>query len=152
MDGFRHVVRALRVSARSAEKSAGLSGAQLFVLQQLGGGGALSIGELAERTATDQSSVSVVVGRLANRGLVTRRQGARDGRRVEVSVTPRGKTILKRTPEAVQIQLLHALGRLPRAARRALATSLQALLREMRVAAAPPMFFEEEPTRRRRDA
>jgi DNA-binding MarR family transcriptional regulator len=152
MDGFRHVVRVLRVSARAAEKTAGLSGAQLFVLQQLDGGATLSIGELAERTATDQSSVSVVVGRLADRNLVTRRQGARDGRRIEVSLTPRGKSILKRSPEASQAELLRALVRLPHATRRALATSLQALLGEMRVGAPPPMFFEEESRRRRANA
>ncbi len=147
MDGLRHVVRALRVSARAAEKSAGISGAQLFVLQQLAGGAALSIGELALRTATDQSSVSVVVGRLAGRKLVMRRPGARDARRVEVTLTSRGRGVLDRSPEAIQVHLLKALGRLPRPTRRALATSLRALLREMGAGAPPPMFFEEEAQR-----
>jgi DNA-binding MarR family transcriptional regulator len=152
MDGFRHVVRALRVSARATEKNAGISSAQLFVLQQLGGGAALSIGELAARTATDQSSVSVVVGRLAGRKLVTRRPGARDARRVEVRLTPRGKGILERSPQPVQVRLIEALGRLPRRVRHALATSLQVLVGEMGAQAVPPMFFEEEPTRRGRHA
>jgi DNA-binding MarR family transcriptional regulator len=150
MDGLRHVVRVLRLSARAAEKGAGISGAQLFVLQELGAGESLSIGELAERTATDQSSVSVVVARLAGRKLVARKHGAKDARRVEVSLTPRGRTVLRRSPAAVQVDLLRALGRLSRPTRRALATSLQALVREMGVAAAPPMFFEEEPSNRRR--
>jgi DNA-binding MarR family transcriptional regulator len=150
MDGFRHVVRALRVSARAAEKGAGISAAQLFVLQQLGEKQALSIGELAERTATDQSSVSVVVGRLAGRRLVTRRHGARDGRRVEVRLTPRGRELVLRSPRPVQVQLLHALDRLPRRTLHALATSLQALVSEMGAGESPPMFFEEEPPRRGR--
>src|SRR5262249_25448330 len=95
MDGLRHVVRVLRVAARAAEKRAGVSGAQLFVLQKLDGQGALSIGELAGQTATDQSSVSVVVSRLADRKLVARKHGTRDARRVEVSLTSRGKAVLR---------------------------------------------------------
>ena len=152
MDGFRHVVRVLRVSARAAEKRAGISGAQLFVLQQLAGGETLSIGDLALRTATDQSSVSVVVGRLADRKLVTRKPGTRDARRVEVSLSPSGRSVLRRSPEAIQVNLLRALGRLPTPTRRALARSLEALRREMGAVETPPMFFEDETPRGSRHA
>ncbi|HEX3345342.1 MAG TPA: helix-turn-helix domain-containing protein, partial [Polyangiaceae bacterium] len=74
MDALRRVVRDLRLSARDAERSAGISGAQLFVLQSLRNEAAASLNELAERTLTDQSSVSVVVKRLADRKLVARKE------------------------------------------------------------------------------
>src|ERR1019366_5949434 len=64
MDALRRVVRDLRLSARDAERSAGISGAQLFVLQSLAEEPASSLNVLADRTLTDQSSVSVVVNRL----------------------------------------------------------------------------------------
>ena len=35
MNAVRRIVRALRVSSRASEKALGVSGAQLFVLQQL---------------------------------------------------------------------------------------------------------------------
>ena len=73
MDALRRIVRTLRISARAAEARLGISSAQVFVLQQLKKQDASSIDELAERTLTHQSSVSAVVGRLAARGLVTRR-------------------------------------------------------------------------------
>src|SRR5580658_6655719 len=73
MDALRRVVRALRLTARDAERSAGISGAQLFVLQSLADQAAASLNELAERTLTDQSSVSVVVKRLVARRLVARK-------------------------------------------------------------------------------
>jgi hypothetical protein len=38
LDSIRRIVQALRVSSRAAEKTVGLSGAQLFLLQQLGEG------------------------------------------------------------------------------------------------------------------
>ncbi len=61
LDAIRRIVQALRESSRAAEKRVGLSGAQLFVLQTLGESPGLSLNELAERTRTHQSSVSVVV-------------------------------------------------------------------------------------------
>src|SRR5215217_2732988 len=60
LDAIRRIVRVLRVSSRAAEKQVGLSGAQLFVLHKLEDAPALSLNELADRTRTHQSSVSVV--------------------------------------------------------------------------------------------
>src|SRR5256712_2801661 len=87
LDAIRPIVRLLRQSARDAERRTGMSAAQLFVLQQLRvAGGALTPGELAERTLTHQSSVSVVAGRLVEGGLAKRQQSRADGRRVELSL------------------------------------------------------------------
>ena len=72
LDGVRRIVQALRASSRWAEQHVGLSGAQLFVLQKLAETPAMSVNELAARTHTHQSSVSMVVSRLVEHGLVTR--------------------------------------------------------------------------------
>src|SRR4051794_22052590 len=88
LDSIRRIVRELRLSSRAAEKHVGLSGAQLFVLQKLAEGGcALSLNELADRTLTHQSSVSVVVQKLAERRLIKTFRSSQDGRRVELSLT-----------------------------------------------------------------
>src|SRR3954451_6196920 len=84
LDGIRHIVRELREASRHAERAVGVSAAQLFVLQRLAGARSLSVSELAERTHTHQSSVSVVVTKLARRGLVTRERAEGDARRLEV--------------------------------------------------------------------
>src|SRR5215831_15397476 len=83
MDALRRVVRALRASARAAERRFGISGAQLFVLEKLAEAPARAVDDLAARTLTDQSSVSIVLTRLERRGLVARRQSTEDARRVE---------------------------------------------------------------------
>ncbi|HVZ71455.1 MAG TPA: MarR family transcriptional regulator, partial [Polyangia bacterium] len=93
LDGVRHLVRTLRESSREAERAVGVSAAQLFVLQRLSGGGPLSVNELAARTLTHQSSVSVVVAKLARRGLVARARAADDARRLEVTLTPAGRAV-----------------------------------------------------------
>jgi DNA-binding MarR family transcriptional regulator len=151
MDALRRLVRALRLSARAAEKTVGISGAQLFVLQELAAAPADSLGALAARTHTDQSSVSVVVRRLVERGLVARRSAPADARRVELALTTPGRAVLRRAPEPVQKRLVAALARLSPPRRRVLARTL-AEIADAAVpdAKRPGMFFEDDATRRGR--
>jgi DNA-binding MarR family transcriptional regulator len=151
LDGVRRLVRALRLSNSEAERRVGLSAAQVFVLQRIGGTRGLSLGEIAARTATDQSSVSVVVARLVARGLVSRRRSREDGRRLEISLTARGRRLLRRSPGLVQHRLVDAVRKLPGRERLRLARDLDRMVRAMghgeRV---PPMFFEDVPPAVRR--
>ncbi|HEY8548699.1 MAG TPA: MarR family transcriptional regulator, partial [Vicinamibacterales bacterium] len=93
LDAIRRIVQALRESSRWAEQHLGVSGAQLFVLQALAAAPNMSVNELAARVHTHQSSVSTVVARLVARGLVRRERSALDGRRVELSLSPRGQRL-----------------------------------------------------------
>ena len=149
LDALRLIVRDLRLSARDAERAAHITGAQLFVLQQLHDGGTLSLGELAERTMTDQSSVSVVVKKLVAAKLVARKPSREDARRLELSLTPAGKKLLARCPEPTQVRLVAALKRLAPNEVEGLTSGLSALVREMGLESEPPpgMFFEEGASR-----
>ena len=71
LDSIRRIVQLLRESSHEAE-ARGLTGAQLFVLRTAADSPGLSVGALAERTRTHQSSVSVVVARLVEQGLLER--------------------------------------------------------------------------------
>ena len=55
LDSIRRIVHSLELGSRAAQKSVGLSGAQLFVLQTLAGSDAMSVNELAARSCTHQS-------------------------------------------------------------------------------------------------
>ncbi len=147
LDAIRHIVRVLRVSSRAAEKQVGLSAAQLFALQQLRQGRPASVNELAQRTFTHQSSVSVVAARLVRRGLVTRRVSRLDGRRVELRLTAAGRRLLRRAPEPAQERLVAGLHVLREEERRRLARTLTRLVRALGVGnEAASMFFEEQGT------
>jgi DNA-binding MarR family transcriptional regulator len=149
LDGVRRIVQALRASSRWAERHVGLSGAQLFVLQRLAETPAMSVNELAARTHTHQSSVSVVVSRLVELGLVTRTRSAADGRRVELSLAPRARRVVGRAPDVAQERLIRGIERLAPARRHELALVLGDLATAMQADASPPrMFFEERAARR----
>jgi DNA-binding MarR family transcriptional regulator len=148
IDSVRRIVRSLRISSRAAERDVGISAAQLFVLTRLDGAPAMSLNELAERTLTHQSSASVVVAKLVRRGLVKRTQSGEDRRRMELSLTPAGRAVLRRSPAAAQDQLLSALQRMPSGDRETLARLLQTFVTGAGMADDPPaLLFEDEPGR-----
>lgn len=109
MDYIRHIFKALRVSSSQFEKELGLSAAQIFVLKKLKEEPGLSINDLALRTTTHQSSVSVVVKKLEEQGLVSRAISKEDSRRVVVSLTQDGERKLSEIPRTVQEQMIDSL-------------------------------------------
>ncbi|HKW11910.1 MAG TPA: MarR family transcriptional regulator [Gemmatimonadaceae bacterium] len=149
MNAVRSVVRALRLNTRSIEGKLGISLAQLFVLQQLADRPAESLNELAERTATHQSSVSVVVRRLVDRGLVTRVASPADRRRVQIALTPEGESMLRGAPPTVQGDLMAGMARMKPDQQSTLAELLELWVLASGIdLAAPPMMFEDEPAAR----
>jgi MarR family transcriptional regulator, lower aerobic nicotinate degradation pathway regulator len=156
INGIRRLVRAIRVFSREIEKDFGITGAQLFVLQSLGQSPGqslgqetkdplLSINELAERSFTHQSTVSEVVARLKKKKLVVQRKSEEDLRKTFLSLSPTGKTLLKRAPETPQVRLVRGLMQLSAKERTQLADLLDRVLSTSgfgdELAA---MFFEEK--------
>lgn len=149
LDSIRRIVRLLREGANASETSVGLSTAQLFVLQKLDPERPLSLNELAARTLTHQSSVSVVVSKLVERGLVQRRPAATDARRVDLLPTRQGLKLRDRAPAPAQDRLLAAFESLPAAAQRRLADGLDLLVRALGLdERAVTMLFADEPAPR----
>lgn len=145
LDAVRRLVRALRLTARAAERRFGLSGAQLFVLKTLSEGSALSLNELAARTSTDQSSVSVVVRRLAEEGFVARAADPHDARKLRLSLTAKGRAVVRRAPPLAQSALIEAVEALPVQERAELARLLESLNGRMGVGSERPrLLFDEE--------
>lgn len=149
LDGIRNLVRLLRLSEREAERRHGITAAQLFVLHEIGGSDGISLGELAARTATDQSSVSEVVRKLEAAALVSRSWSRDDRRRAELSVTRAGSRLLKSSGPSAPERLVLAIRDLTPLRRRQLAGALDLVLDAMgKRLEAPPMFFEDRAKRR----
>jgi DNA-binding MarR family transcriptional regulator len=145
MDDLRRIVQHLRVSSRRAEQRLGISGAQLFVLSKLAAAWpkSLSVNELAEQTLTHQSSVSVVVARLVERGLVKRVRSSVDRRRLELTLTAAARKLLKKAPQAAQERLIAALASMSRGEQAQLAALMQRFVAALGgEETAPELFFE----------
>lgn len=128
MVSLRRIIRYLRIGDREVESASGLSSAQLFVLSTVADTPALSVAEIAKRALTDQSSVSTVVARLVERGLIQRKPSAKDRRRAELRITAAGQRILQAAPPVPQSKLIEAIRAMPAPRRAELVRALDALV------------------------
>jgi DNA-binding MarR family transcriptional regulator len=149
MGSLRRLVAVLAQSARAVEQRTGVTNAQLFVLQQLADGRALSISDIASLALTHQSAASLVVSRLEREGLVSRTRSAQDARRAEVSLTARGQRVVETAPPPPTARLLSALRSLPNSERHRLGVSLVRLSAALGIGDAEPMMLFEPPVRAR---
>ncbi|WP_243303417.1 MarR family winged helix-turn-helix transcriptional regulator [Geothrix oryzisoli] len=150
LDALRSIVRELRLASAATGKHHGLSSAQVFVLHVLGKDGRLSLGELADATFTDQSSVSVVVRKLEEKQLVVKAVAGHDRRRLEISLSPEGRGLLQEAPPPVQDTLVRRMAALQANELLQLAGLLEALAPPS--SEPPPMFFEERGRPSRKEA
>ncbi len=81
---------------RPSLHEAGLSDQQGRILRVLAEGAELEMLELSGRTCILPASLSRIVPSMVKKGLVRRRKDHSDGRRVSVSITPRGRVVLKK--------------------------------------------------------
>ena len=132
LDALRSIVRELRLASREAEQRVGVHGAQLHALRQLNESNTMSLTELADRTHTDISSVSVVVSRLVEQGFVTRKAADDDRRRLSLALTARGRGVLRRAPETGTSRVLRASAHLSDREVHALANGLAKLVDGLR--------------------
>jgi DNA-binding MarR family transcriptional regulator len=150
VNSLRRITQAIRLSSSQVHDALGVTGAQLFVLQQLAERPGASLRQLAELTLTDQSSVSVVVGRLVEARHVARRTAPADARRTELTLTDSGRALLRRAPELAQVQLVASLRGVSPVQLRVTATVLERAARAISPVREPaPMFFEPLPAKRR---
>ena len=74
----------------------GLSVLSVRVMAVLSLNGAATVGELAEATSIDQSTLSHILRRLARAGRVAKARAKHDNRSVRVSLTPKGRALAKK--------------------------------------------------------
>jgi len=149
LNAIRQLVRALRLFDREAQSKYGISAAQMFVLHALDQDDVLSLNALAERTATDQSSASVVVQRLVDAGYVTRTAKKEDRRHIELRLTPKGRTVIRKSPPPAQTKILAAVESMSARDRKQFAALLESFVEEFGIQGRKaPMLFEDEAPKR----
>jgi MarR family transcriptional regulator, organic hydroperoxide resistance regulator len=90
------IQRELERQMNEAMRPMGLTAAQADALVVIGQAGPLSLKELGELLIAEAGHPSRLIDRLVEAGLVERRAGGEDRRRVELSLSPRGRKLEKR--------------------------------------------------------
>jgi DNA-binding MarR family transcriptional regulator len=144
------MVRGLRAAAEAVERDLKISAAQLFVMSELASSPDQSVKDLAELTMTTHSTVSEVVSGLLAKGLLARTLDPTDGRRSVLRLTRQGVSLLRRSPRAIQQDLIEGFASLAATERRAIASGLEKWLEASGLGATQSaMLFEKPPIRRK---
>ncbi len=91
-----------------------------------------SLSELSAYTITDQSTLSRIIDRMKDSGLVERRARLGDGRYIEVFLTARGRAVFERIWPIAASQYRHAVAGLSDDELAALVTTLKRILANIR--------------------
>jgi DNA-binding MarR family transcriptional regulator len=87
------VDHALQRASKSMDQAFGVTGPQRLVIRIVGRFPGILAGQLAATLRIHPSTVSDIVQRLERRGLIQRARDARDGRRILLGLTERGRSV-----------------------------------------------------------
>lgn len=122
---LRIVIRAAQRHSAWIEKQSGVTGAQLWVMQELHETPGLRVGEIAEKLAIHQTTASNLLDALVKKGLVLKARDTVDQRVVKLALSEHGKILIRKAPTP-------ARGLLPEALRQLTQDSLMDLNRGLR--------------------
>lgn len=106
---FRVLIRTAQRHSQWIERQSGVTGAQLWALQELAEVPGLRVGELANRMALHQSTASNMVDRLETAALIRKERTSADQRVVRLYLTEAGTALLARAPSPARGVLPEAL-------------------------------------------
>jgi DNA-binding MarR family transcriptional regulator len=141
VNGLRRIVRAIESYSQEVHKEFGLTGPQLWALKTLKRQGPLATSDLAGALAVQPSTLSLLIDRLEERGLVRRHRPRQDRRFVEIALTPKGAALAALAPEPAQGRLLHGLRALPGRDVRAIRSAVEQLVEMMEASDLEVRFF-----------
>ena len=130
---FRIIFGSVRQHFRDVEQTCGITGSQLWILQEVSKTPDLGVSELAERLSIHQSTCSQLVEKLVTRGLIIKERSKIDQRRVGLSLSAEASGILKVAPGPAEGLLPEALQALSESALSSLDDSLVELIGELRM-------------------
>ncbi|MDC0447017.1 MarR family transcriptional regulator, partial [Gammaproteobacteria bacterium] len=85
-------------------KNTGLTTAQLLILQSIQNMGEVSIGEISKKISLSQATVTSILDRLVDKGLVYRERSTEDKRKVHAYLTEDAVALIKDAPAPLQEQ------------------------------------------------
>jgi len=124
---LRKIIRAIDVHSHRLVQTCGLTGPQLVIMQEIGRRGTPSPTDLARAVKLSNPTVTGILNRLEQRGLVSRERSERDRRSFRIALTSTGVEALGAAPTLLEDTLAHAFECIEDWERSLLLASLQRL-------------------------
>lgn len=100
--GLRRIARVIDQHSARLDRQYGMTAPQALLLRKLQGGERRLSGELARSVQLSAATVTDMLNRLEQRGLVQRERDAQDRRRVWVALTAAGQACMAQVPPLLQ--------------------------------------------------
>jgi len=130
---FRIIFGSVRQHFREVERTCGVTGSQVWIMQEIAKNPGVGVSELAERLSIHQSTCSQLVEKLVVAKLVVKERNKEDMRCVGLQLTESATKLMKKAPGPAEGILPKALGALSEEAMRGLDSSLQKVIDQLQI-------------------
>lgn len=130
---FRLIFGSVRRHFKQIESSCGISGSQLWILQEVVRSPGVGVSELANRLSIHQSTCSQLVEKLVRQELLVKQRSSEDQRRVGLMPTAAAKKTLSKAPGPVEGLLPEALNAMTTASLSQLDSALDELILQLHI-------------------
>ena len=97
---FREIYIQAKSELKDNVKKTGLSGSQLWIMQQIYNFNGISNSELAKNLTLHVSTCSILVNKLIKKGLVEKARCPTDERKIVLTITSKGKQLMAKAPKS----------------------------------------------------
>ena len=130
---FRIIYGSVRQHFREIEHTCGVTGSQLWIIQELAKTPDIGVSELAERLSIHQSTCSLLLDKLVVRKLVIKERSKEDQRRVGLRLTEEASNLIRKAPGPADGVLPEALRALSENSIIELYASLEKVIQQLNV-------------------
>jgi DNA-binding MarR family transcriptional regulator len=99
---LRKVIRAIGLHSKQLNKTSGLTTPQLLIMLEIDKTSGINSSQVAKNVNLSAATVTNILDRLENKGLVSRVRSTQDKRKVSLYLTEDGKALLLNAPQALQ--------------------------------------------------
>mgnify|MGYP000041249400 CR=1 FL=1 len=99
---LRKIIQAIDIHSRTLNKTFGLTGPQLIVMQEISSHGQISVTPLSKTTSLSQATITDITKRLEARGYIFREKREDDKRAVNLFLSDKGRKIIQELPPLMQ--------------------------------------------------
>jgi DNA-binding MarR family transcriptional regulator len=109
---LRKIIQAIDQHSTQLKKNFGLTGPQLIILQTVIDNELMSVTQLSKDVSLSQATVTDITKRLENQGYLERNKNTTDKRKINLMVTEKGKSVLKKVPPLLQEKFISNFSKL----------------------------------------
>lgn len=99
---LRKVIRAIDLHSKHLSKTSGLTSPQLLIMLEIDKVSGVNSSQVAKTVNLSAATVTNILDRLENKGLISRVRNTQDKRKVGLYLTKNGKALLLKAPQALQ--------------------------------------------------